>query len=775
MARKKRQARSKKARQQKPPAAKAAHDFLKWRRFPIWAGAGLGVLVLSAFLYLFLASPKERERAAATTTIPLSLNARVFFPKPAATPKNEKPTLADFVGSEACAECHAEQYDLWRQSTHGRAGGQPSAKNVISPFRGAPLRYKDAEVIPAIDGRQRYTFTVKRRGFPDEAFEVAAVIGGGHLYGGGTQSYFAEFPDGTLRFLPFDFSRHNNVWFSQARASKAWIPVNSDLSLDDLNEWPPARILGTETDLPNCQNCHASQLLVRYDLQKQRYVTEYKSLDINCESCHGPAKRHVELARADRLHDAEDIGMKPLATLTKDESLQICFQCHAVKDELVAGYLPGNELEEYYSLKLPILAENPHLADGRVRAFAYQQNHLYSDCYLNGSMTCVDCHEPHSQKYRDIYGRALPGRFDNGQCLDCHASKGESLEKHTHHRPDSPGSLCISCHTPYLQHQGIGAPVRFARSDHSIPIPRPAFDAKLGIESACKKCHAEKTVAALETKTQEWYGSIKPHKTVIAGLLQAEAGVDRPAAVELLLQPGAAHPMAQAAGLSYFIRHFLQPDMPELEPELVERLQALSREDDVDVKALALASLHLAHGRNAAIRTFLHEVLPALDEREISVRNRWALALDYLGTAYAEKGDFPKAIVALQKATEIKSDDPVTLVNLGNAYGNYGDLGQAVACFHAALGLDPANAQALANLGTAYARRRDFANAVESYKQAIRLKPVDPFNHLLLARLYAEMGETEKAIAVLKTGLAYVPFDRDMKWLRRELEAVSSN
>jgi Flp pilus assembly protein TadD len=233
--------------------------------------------------------------------------------------------------------------------------------------------------------------------------------------------------------------------------------------------------------------------------------------------------------------------------------------------------------------------------------------------------------------------------------------------------------------------------------------------------------------------------------------------------------------MAQAAALAHFIRNFLLPDMPELEPELAERLQALSREDDVDVKALALASLHLAHGRNDAIRTFLNEALPALGERENSVRDRWALALDYLGTAYAEKGDFRMAIAALQKATEIKSDDPVTLVNLGNAYGNYGDLEQAVACFRAALGLDPVNTPALANLGTAYARRRDFANAAESYKQAIRLKPVDPFNHLLLARLYAETGETERAIAVLEAGLVYVPFDRDMKWLLRELEAASSN
>lgn len=774
---KKGQQRSRKPLPEKPPAQRAAQSSAPARRFPIWLWVGLAGTAL--FILWFLAVPAIKKKAPplapapATTKVP-ALNQRIFFPRPAAA-RREAPDFDDFVGSEACAGCHAEEYKLWRNSTHGRAGGPPSARNVIAPFNGVPLRYQDAEVIPAVNGKQQYTFTVKQKGFPPEIITVAAVIGGGHLAGGGTQSYFAEFPDGTLRFLPFDFSRHNQAWFSQERESKVWTPVNSALRLEALNEWPPQRILGAEAALSNCQNCHASQLLVRYEPQKQRYETRFKSLDINCESCHGPAKRHVELARANRLHESEDIGMKPLSTLAKNESLLLCFQCHAVKDELAKGYLPGAALDEYYSLKLPVLAEDPHLADGRVRAFAYQQNHLYSDCYLNGSMTCVDCHDPHSQNYRDIYGRALSGRFDNGQCLDCHASKGKAIERHTHHRPDSPGSLCTSCHAPYLQHRGIGTQVRFARSDHSIPIPRPEFDARLGVESACKKCHAEKNAAWLETITREWHGELKPHKAVIAGLLQAEAGMERPAAGKLLLQPGAGHPMAQAAGLSYFIRNFLQPDMPALEPELVERLQALSREDDMDTKALALAGLHLALGRNAAIRAFLNGTLPALGKRERPIRRRWALALDYLGSAYAGKGDFLRAIAAHQKATEIESDDPVTLVNLGNAYGNYGDLDQAIAAFQAALGIDPGYAPALANLGTAYARRNDFANAVESYKQAIRLKPADPFNHLLLARLYAENGEVEQAVAVLKTALAYAPHDRETKWLLRQLETASSN
>jgi len=120
---------------------------------------------------------------------------------------------------------------------------------------------------------------------------------------------------------------------------------------------------------------------------------------------------------------AVDIGMEPLATLSKDRSLSVCFQCHATKDAIrEEPYLPGEPLEAYFSLKLPVLSDS-FTVDGRVHNFGYQSTHLFSDCYLDGSMTCVDCHDPHSQGYRDVFGKPLVGKFDNGQCTSCHAAK----------------------------------------------------------------------------------------------------------------------------------------------------------------------------------------------------------------------------------------------------------------------------------------------------------------------------------------------------------------
>ena len=166
-----------------------------------------------------------------------------------------------------------------------------------------------------------------------------------------------------------------------------------------------------------------------------------KPFEINCESCHGPGKRHIELVSRPGFERFQDIGMRPLATLKKDESLMVCFQCHATKDVLrEEPYLPGEPLESFFSLKFPQF-QDTYTVDGRIQSFGYQGNHLYSDCYRNGSMTCVDCHDPHSQQYRDVFGKPLVGKFDNRQCTSCHASKALSPESHSHHKADSAGNL----------------------------------------------------------------------------------------------------------------------------------------------------------------------------------------------------------------------------------------------------------------------------------------------------------------------------------------------
>ena len=416
----------------------------------------------------------------------------------------------------------------------------------------------------------------------------------------------------------------------------------------------------------------------------------------------------------------------------------VCFQCHATKDAIrEEPYLPGDSLEDFFSLKLPLFSD-AFTVDGRVHNFGYQSTHLFSDCYLEGSMTCVDCHDPHSQGYRDTSGKALAGKFDNGQCTSCHASKALSPELHSHHKTDSPGNLCTSCHMPFLQHQGIGQRLVFARSDHGIPIPRPGFDEQMGIENTCQKCHRDKDLSWQQGRMKEWYGQIKPHHQMIGNLLKAADTTDPQAAENLLLDPKARHPMAQMNGLLGFCKRYLRPNMEREDPDVIAKLKEFARSDDLDLKAMALMALDIGYGQNGHLQNYLTTQLQALGPEEGAVRDRWGIAADYFGNAYAANGDAQNAIVCFKKSLQAKPDNVVTMSHL-----------------------------ALTSL-----RSGDVESAMTWLKNGIKLRPSKAVLHFQLAQTYAQTGRTAEAIGELEAGLQFAPEDQMAKRMIQQLRGL---
>ncbi len=462
-------------------------------------------------------------------------------------------TREDFAGSAACAQCHASQYDAWTESTHGRAGGQAGPETVIAPFDGVPMTFRDGTVAPVVDSAGRYLFLVRQAGRPEQAIPVDGVIGGGHMLGGGTQGFVSHAADGTARFLPFDYSAPLGEWFCNTggRSDRGWVPVSAEMALADCGDWPPSRVLGTVSRFTNCQGCHGSRIATEL-MPGEGVSTQWASLAIDCESCHGPAERHVSLMTGGEALTS-DIGIASRTTDDVEESLQVCFACHALKDVVREGYLPGARLADHYALKLPALGDDPYLADGRVRSFAYQGTHLSSSCYVDGAMTCVSCHEPHGLGYWDVNRLPLDDETDDRQCTACHASKAADAEAHTFHPAGSEGARCVSCHMPYLQHPEVGAQVPFARSDHTIPVPRPQLDGRLGLTSACRTCHSDRSEIALQAQVDAWWGATKPLDGASAGLLAATDGWGEELAARMLLRPELPGSMDQFRALARFL------------------------------------------------------------------------------------------------------------------------------------------------------------------------------------------------------------------------------
>lgn len=708
-------------------------DRLTRRRLLVIAGI---VAVLGAGALLMIARPRR----------PLEVSTEPF---PAPAPESLSTVAAsDYAGTEQCVGCHRAEADAWRGSTHARAGGPPARVNVLAPFDGAPIRFADASVIPRSSGGT-FTFTVRQAGADDRVFPVDGVVGGGHMEGGGTQGFLSRFADGTWRFLPFDFSRQKATWFCNtiARGNRGWVPITPALAITDCVDWPPTRVIGDEPRFSNCQSCHGSQIRLALDTTARAYRTSMQSLGINCESCHGPGAAHVARARAPQAGTSDDLAMPSLATLPKDQSLGTCWQCHALKDQLRPGYSSGMTLAGFYSIRLPQLGDEAFLPDGRVRTFAYQEGHLYSDCYRNGGMTCTSCHDPHSQRYRDVTGASLTGRFEDHQCTGCHASKADSSTRHTKHAAGSPGSRCTACHMPYLQQPELGTAIPYARSDHSIPIPRPRADSALGIVGACSGCHADRPVAELEESIRSQYGDLKPLPEAVVNLTRAREGIPRGAAGRLLLNADERHIQALFAGMAWFLEHHLAPDMVELERDVLTRFARLARHEDDDVAALALASLHFARGTEARTRRFLIESLDSLDGRETRIRTRWGIILGYLADRARSAGDAPTAIELYRRAREVDPRNPRIPLSLGIALNEAGNAAAAVESYQASLSMDATQPLTLVNLGIALASRNDLAGALAAYRRAIALNPREPLAYFNLAAIFAGQGAADSALA----------------------------
>ncbi len=560
----------------------------------------------------------------------------VDFSKLSSDPPRQKVEWAQFVGAQACASCHPEEYDAWGGSTHGQAGGWPNDETIIPKFDGEVLKFTNARVRLSRDGSS-YAFLVTRGKGMERRYTVDGVVGRGLIHGGGAQTFFTRGQHGRMLFLPLEYNVEKKSWFCQTTTPKKWAIIDGSFPLEAC-QWPAKRPLGTGTG-PTCQNCHGSQIEVAFTGPESQIETRVKSFSINCESCHGPGKRHVTLMAAGGAPKDGEIGMRALSVVDKHESMKVCMACHGNKLELQAGYLSGDPLENYYAqLTLWDVGERKVDFDGRTLGFAYQQGHVYSPCYTSGSMTCVDCHSPHSLKYRDVTGTPLVDRFDDGQCVGCHVSKVESQAHHRH----KTRLKCTDCHMPFRQHDNVGTQIRISRSDHAIPIPRPGSTHG---EQACRDCHLKVGVPWETSQFSVKFGGLKPRSALVRGLYayssyigptgrprgdkKARAMIDH---VVAALDRNS--PIVSILAMSYFLGELLQSEAP-ITPAVKQGLWRATESRDIDVAGSALATLLFLTNEDEIERRKIFDYLVARPETRESLRLRLVFNLIGLDHAYS--------------------------------------------------------------------------------------------------------------------------------------------
>ena len=112
-------------------------------------------------------------------------------------PAHRDDAPARFVGSDACASCHAAEHAAWQSSHHRHAMEPANDRTVLGNFDDADfvlLRPHDA----LLEGRRALRVTTENERGQPESFTVSYTLGIEPL-----QQYLVTFSDGRLQALPF--------------------------------------------------------------------------------------------------------------------------------------------------------------------------------------------------------------------------------------------------------------------------------------------------------------------------------------------------------------------------------------------------------------------------------------------------------------------------------------------------------------------------------------------------------------------------------------------
>ncbi len=562
-----------------------------------------------------------------------------------------------YADPKLCASCHPAIAKTYRQNGMGRSFTTPDKAARLEDLTTNNSYYHQPS-----DTRYQMLLRdgklVQRRSQPGfegietniEEKQVDYVVGSGNHM----RTYVHRNADGTLAELPL-------AWYSEKGGYWAMNPGY------DSPDYPYSRRpIGYD-----CMFCHNAYPVTppNHDRLGDRPVYSGELPEgIDCQRCHGPGQKHVDLAaRPGSQASAVRAAIVNPARLNSDRQLEVCAQCHLKTTEFRLphalrryqrgdfSYKPGEPLADF------VLAFGPAVKDNRFETASAVTRMRESLCFLksNNRLTCTTCHNPH-----DItHGQEAQVHYDNA-CRQCHTAATEHFSR----------ANCTQCHMPKRRTEDI---VHMVMTDHLIQRTVPPGDLLADIPER----HEDDATA--------YHGGVVPYypdplpKTAENQFYLALAQVrDRANLKSGVVQ-------LQKALLAF------HPNRPEPYLELAEALKSAGQ-----LKA-SIAAFQDALRRDPAY-------LPAILE---------------LSATLKDAGDPAQAAAVAKRATTAAPSDPRSWNQFGQLSLDLNNLPAAIENLRHALKLDPEMPEAHNGTGVALAQRGDFPAAETEFRETIRIMP----------------------------------------------------
>ncbi|WP_010459900.1 tetratricopeptide repeat protein [Pseudomonas mandelii] len=441
--------------------------------FPITIGVLLvAVAAIGWFLLYSTPAPINTVPVSTTTVQPAKAQPVVVTP-------------AKMVDEQQCRGCHSEQMKDWQGSHHQLAMQEANAETMLGDFNNVTFKAQNETTrfsrkddgfwvnTPGIDGK-------------NADFKVAYTFGIAPL-----QQYLIEVGEGRLQALGVAWDTEKNRWFH--------LYPGQGVNFKNPLHWSKP----SQNANFMCIECHTTGYKRNFDAAKNTFDSQWNSLGVGCQACHGPASNHLEWTakKGDLIHAGFEVDIKD-----KDATVEIetCARCHSRRAPLGDGYTVGKRLMDDY-LPSPLTREL-YALDGKIKDEVFEHGSFAQSKMFDKGVRCSNCHNPHNTELK------APG---NGVCLQCHNTAGktsvtgvdgkglqaknyDSIE-HTRHTPGQPGSQCVDCHMPGKFYMGNDF-----RHDHSFSIPNPERAKKLGTPDACLTCHQGKAGDKVTEQFKLW-------------------------------------------------------------------------------------------------------------------------------------------------------------------------------------------------------------------------------------------------------------------------------
>jgi predicted CXXCH cytochrome family protein len=681
-----------------------------------------------------------------------------------------------YVGSDQCIDCHQAEYSQWQLSDHHRAMQRPDEKTVLGDFNDTTVVFHGIETRFFRQGRDFMVATAGRDGKPG-VFKIDYTFGHYPL-----QQYLVDVGKGHLQAL-------NLAWDSRSKeqGGRRWYHLQADEYIDPEHPFYWTRHLANANS--RCIECHATDMRKNFDPENSGYATSWSETGVGCESCHGPASNHVDLAAANKLI-ADNTGFNrkrmprlnwafrgenniALPSSNRDDSyIDTCGGCHSRRSSIGDVTAQADYHDQY---RLALLDPGLYFGDGQIDDEVFVLgSFLQSKMALQG-VTCNNCHSPHSGKL------IAQG---NGLCTQCHKPGRFDTDEHHHHLADSAGAQCVNCHMPERVYMTIDP-----RRDHSFPIPDPDFSIDTGTPNACTSCHQDKSNEWAQTTLRSW--GVTQRQNVWArlnrGLTLQDSMVFKeyaerssvlnppPIRQATLIEKLAGFPSRLAMETS---SRYLSDPNPLIRRAAVSALQSMPPQ--VRWQLLKPLIEDPVKSVRLEVARSLSDVLSQLSDPDakrlgklIDEYREW---LDYnadtpagqlaIGILESGMGFSILAEQAYLKAIAIESNYVPALINLADMYREIGSDGEAGALLQRALEIAPDSANANHAYGLYLVRSGKQGEALDYLATATRQEDTNPRHVYVYAVALDSTGQTDAAIQIIDEASGRWPNNIDLYYLQ---------